>query len=62
MRNLVSYIPIATTVIALVFSVIVLQRYRKKGRGAHLLWWATGIFLYGVGTFTESMVTLFGSN
>ena len=60
MRNFISYIPIATTLFSLVFSAIVLQRYRMKGKGAHLLWWAAGIFLYGVGTFTESMVTLFG--
>jgi len=60
MRNFISYIPIATTLFSLVFATMVLQRYRMKGKGAHLLWWAAGIFLYGAGTFTESMVTLFG--
>ena len=38
------------------------MRYGEKGRGAHLLWWGTGIFIYGVGTFTEGFVTLFGWN
>lgn len=60
--NPVLYIPIATTFIALIFSWIVLQRYRQKGKGAHLLWWVAGIFMYGVGTFTEGFVTLFGWN
>lgn len=60
--NFILYIPIATTFIALIFSWIVLQRYRQKGKGAHLLWWAAGIFMYGVGTFTEGLVTLFGWN
>jgi hypothetical protein len=60
--NPVLYIPIATTFIALIFAWIVLQRYRQKGKGAHLLWWAAGIFMYGVGTFTEGFVTLFGWN
>lgn len=62
MRNPVLYLPILTTAIALAFSWIVFQRYRQKGKGLHLLWWAGGIFLYGVGTFTEAFVTLFGWN
>lgn len=61
-HNPVLYIPIATTFIALIFAWMVLQRHRQKGKGAHLLWWAAGIFIYGVGTFTESFVTLFGWN
>jgi hypothetical protein len=61
-QNPVLYIPIATTFIALIFAWMVLQRYRQKGKGAHLLWWAMGIFIYGVGTFTEGFVTLFGWN
>ncbi|MCI0692933.1 hypothetical protein L0337_13130 [candidate division KSB1 bacterium] len=60
--NFILYIPIATTFIALIFSWIVFQRYCRKGKGAHLLWWAAGIFIYGVGTFTEGFVTLFGWN
>lgn len=58
--NPVLYIPIVTTFIALGFAWIVLLRYRQKGKGTHLLWWAAGILLYGVGTFTEGFVTLFG--
>ncbi|MGH7597826.1 MAG: hypothetical protein ACREOI_15870 [bacterium] len=60
--NPVLYIPIATTFIALIFAWIVFQRYRQKRKGAHLLWWAAGIFIYGMGTFTEGFVTLFGWN
>ncbi len=61
-QNPVLYIPVATTFVALVFAWIVFQRYRQKGTGTHLLWWAAGIFIYGVGTFTEGFVTLFGWN
>lgn len=56
----VYYIPIFTTIISLIFASLVFRRYHEKGKGAHLLWWAAGIVLYGVGTFTESYVTLFG--
>ena len=55
------WIPVATTIVAAVFSVIVLRRYRQKG-GAHLLWWGLGLVLYGVGTLTESLTTIFGWN
>jgi len=60
MLDPVLYVPIFTTVFSLVFSVVLLKRYREKGRGAHLLWWAFGVFIYAVGTFTESLTTLFG--
>jgi hypothetical protein len=60
MREPVHFIPIATTFIALFFAWIVFCRWRKRRSGPHLLWWAAGILLYGVGTFTEGFTTLFG--
>jgi hypothetical protein len=57
----VYFIPIATTVIAAIFSGIVLRRYRARG-GTHLLWWGVGLILYGVGTLTEALTTVFGWN
>lgn len=60
-QNPILYIPVATTCIALIFSWIVFQRYRQR-QGIHLLWWAAGILIYGLGTFTEGFVTLFGWN
>lgn len=62
MRSFVHYIPLATTVFSLFFARAVLQRYREKGKGAHLLWWGGGILVFGVGTFTEGFTTLFGWN
>jgi hypothetical protein len=59
-RTTVHFIPIATTVMALAFAYVVFARWRVRRSGPHLLWWAAGIFFYGVGTFTESTVTLFG--
>ncbi len=60
MRTPVHFIPIVTTLIALVFAYLVFNRYRERRSGPHLAWWAAGILLYGVGTFTEGAVTLFG--
>jgi len=57
----VYWIPLATTVVALTFAIIVGRRYIEKG-GTHLLWWSVGLLLYGVGTITESLTTVFGWN
>ena len=59
MRSAVYYIPIATTLVALAFSAILFQRWRKRG-GTHHLWWAAGTFTYALGTITESATTLLG--
>lgn len=60
--HLIHYLPIATTVLAAVFCVVLVRRYLDKGKGAHLIWWAVGVFFYGVGTGLESAVTLFGNS
>ena len=60
MQRPVFYIPIVTTFLSLGFSWVLLQRYRQKGEAPHLLWWTIGVFLYGIGTFTEGFITLFG--
>lgn len=59
MRSAVSFIPIATTLVALVFTGILLRRWRVRG-GTHHLWWAIGTLTYAAGTITESATTLFG--
>ena len=60
--ELVHYVPIATTILSAIFCGVLLRRYRQKGTGAHLLWWAGGIACYGLGTATESLVTLMGNS
>lgn len=57
--GLVSYLPIATTIIALLFAARLIARYKEK-RGMHHLWWALGMMTYGAGTITESLTTLIG--
>lgn len=57
--GVVYWIPLATSVVAIGFASVVLRRWRSK-RGLHLLWWGVGLLLYGAGTITESLTTLFG--
>ena len=54
------YLPIATTGLSFVFAAILLRRYRAKRRGAHLLWWAFGVLVYGLGTLAESATSVIG--
>jgi len=62
MRNFVHYIPIATTIFAVWFAPLVYRRWLGRRPAPHLWWWAFGIAMYGVGTFTEAFTTLFGWN
>lgn len=59
MRSPISFIPIATTLVALAFTGILFRRWRRRG-GTHHLWWALGTLTYAAGTITESATTLFG--
>ena len=62
MRDPVHFIPIVTTILALFFAPVIYRRWSVRKSGPHLLWWAAGIAMYGVGTLTESMTTLLGWN
>ena len=62
MPGFVHYIPIATTLIAIIFAPVVFRRWQQRKPAPHLFWWALGIAMYGVGTLTESATTLFGWN
>lgn len=58
----VHYLPIVTTLMAVVFCAVLIKRYRVKGTGTHLIWWALGVFFYGVGTALEGSITIFGNS
>ena len=60
--NVLLYIPIATTGLSAIFCGLILRRYLFRRSGPHLLWWAAGVFCYGLGTATESLVTLLGNS
>ena len=57
----VHYLPILTTLFSVYFLIDIGGRYLKKG-GRHLMWWAIGVFTYGLGTFLEGFITLFGNS
>ena len=56
----VHYLPVLTTLFSIYFLFDIGGRYHAKG-GRHLLWWAIGVFTYGLGTFLEAAITLHGN-
>jgi hypothetical protein len=56
----VHYLPILTTFFSIFFLIDIGGRFMAKG-GRHLMWWAIGVFTYGLGTFLEATITLFGN-
>lgn len=59
--ELIHYTPILTTVLSAAFVAGLLARARTRKWPPHLMWWAIGVFFYGVGTALESSITLFGN-
>lgn len=47
-----NFLPYISTIVTFAFTVAVYNRYRQRG-GIHLLLWAFGLLLYGIGTLSE---------
>lgn len=56
----VHYLPIVTTIVAFVFTAVLWRHWRQKPDTRYLLWWTIGVGLYGIGTLTEALTTVFG--
>src|SRR5215216_1590270 len=52
-----NFLPYLSTLVTLVFAVVVYNRYRQRG-GIHVLLWAFGLLLYGIGTLSEVILGL----
>jgi hypothetical protein len=59
-QSIVHYIPIATTILTVPFALEIFRRYRQHPDRVHLLCWAGGVGIYGLGTLTEALTTLVG--
>jgi hypothetical protein len=58
--GLVHYLPVVTTFVAVGFVSILWRHWRLKPGTRYLMWWTIGVGLYGVGTLTEALTTIFG--
>ncbi len=60
MRQVIHFIPIVTTLVALPFAHILWKRWRAKPEALYMFWWFLGVVTYAAGTLTESLTTIFG--
>jgi hypothetical protein len=61
LQNFIHHIPLASTVLATCFAVVLFRRWSKRG-GLHLFWWGLGFVTFALGTLTEGTTTLIGWN
>jgi MFS family permease len=59
-RSWILFLPAVTTVIAAIFTVILYRHWQRRPQARYLMWWMIGVGVYGVGTLTEAVTTLFG--
>jgi hypothetical protein len=52
-----NFLPYLSTIVTIAFAIAVYSRYRQRG-GMHLLLWAFGLLLYGIGTLSEVILGL----
>jgi hypothetical protein len=52
-----NFLPYLSTIVTFAFAIAVYNRYRQRG-GMHLLLWAFGLLLYGIGTLSEVILGL----
>ncbi|MEE8491578.1 MAG: hypothetical protein V3S60_08030 [Acidimicrobiia bacterium] len=58
--SFISYLPIASTLVAAPFALVLFRHWRRSPQSRYLLWWTLGVAMYGIGTLTEALTTLFG--
>jgi hypothetical protein len=56
-----NYVPLATSIVGLIFAIIVLDQFFAR-RKAHQLLWAIGLFMYAISAFTEFYWNIVGHN
>lgn len=52
-----TFLPYLSTLVTMVFTIAVFNRYRQRG-GMHLLLWSIGLLFYGLGTLSEVLLSL----
>jgi hypothetical protein len=61
MNSVNALLPFVSSIVSFVFAAMVFKRYLTR-RGEHLLLWAVGMTMYGIGGFCEAYYSVFGWN
>lgn len=57
---MVDYLPIISTGVAVAFTRVLWRHWQTNHSARYLMWWTIGVALFGLGTLTEAVTTLFG--
>lgn len=57
---MVDYLPIISTGVAVAFTRVLWRHWQSNPSARYLMWWTFGVALFGLGTLTEAVTTLFG--
>lgn len=58
--NLIHYLPVITTLVAAAFTRVLYGHWKTNPSARYVMWWMIGVALYGMGTLTEALTTIFG--
>ncbi|HET9202922.1 MAG TPA: hypothetical protein VFP67_07230 [Acidimicrobiia bacterium] len=58
--NLIHFLPVVTTLVAAGFFRVLWRHWRRNPSARYVMWWMIGVGLYGLGTLTEALTTIFG--
>ncbi len=58
--NLIHYIPVASTIVAAAFTLVLWRHWQRNTSARYVMWWMIGAALYGLGTAAEALTTVFG--
>ncbi len=58
--NLIHYLPVITTAVAAAFFRVLWLHWRRNPSARYVMWWMIGVGLFGLGTLTEALTTIFG--
>jgi len=61
-QSWIHYLPIATSVLSIAFTIVLIRAALVRRSGPHLWWCAFGAFSYGLGTIAEASITLAGNS
>ena len=59
---MLSYLPVLSTAVVVPFTILVFRRWARARGNLALFFWSVGLSFYSVGSFTESLYSIFGWN
>ena len=58
--NLIHCLPVITTFVAVAFFRELWKHWQRNPSARYVMWWMIGVGLFGLGTLTEALTTIFG--